>query len=188
MPMVQYANHNGLLTSLPTVEEVLDQHASELGHDLTAYRNHVYRVANLCLAIMGDGGIELEKIAVGAVFHDLGIWTNNTFDYIAPSVAIAHKYLAARGMEGWIPEIEAMIVDHHKIMPSRTDPQSLVESFRRADWIDVSRGLRRFGLPRTFIAAVATAWPNAGFHRRLVQLTIDRFWKHPLNPLPMVKW
>ena len=91
-------------------------------------------------------------------------------------------------MADWIPEIEAMIVDHHKVTPSRANPQLLVESFRRADWIDVSRGLRRFGLPRTFIATVATTWPNAGFHRRLVQLTIDCFWKHPLTPLPMVKW
>ncbi|HEX9382618.1 MAG TPA: HD domain-containing protein [Gemmatimonadaceae bacterium] len=152
------------------------------------YRNHVYRVVNLCLAIMGDSRVEIEKIAVAAVFHDLGIWTNNTFDYIAPSVAIARKHLTARGLAEWIPEIEAMIVDHHKVTPSHANPQPLVESFRRADWIDVSRGLRRFGLPRTFIAAVATTWPSAGFHRRLVQLTIDRFWKHPLTPLPMVKW
>jgi hypothetical protein len=65
---------------------------------------------------------------------------------------------------------------------------NLGDGCRRADWIDVSRGLRRFGVPRPFIAAVATTWPNAGFHRRLVQLTIDRFWKHPLSPLPMVKW
>jgi hypothetical protein len=186
--MVQYANFAGLLTSLPTVEDVLDDHASELGHDFIAYRNHVYRVINLCLAIVGDSRVELDKIAVAAVFHDLGIWTNHTFDYIAPSVAIARKYLAARGMADWIPEIEAMIVDHHKVTPSRASPQSLVEPFRRADWIDVSLGLRRFGLPRPFIAAVTTTWPNAGFHRRLVQLTIDRFWKHPLSPLPMVKW
>ncbi len=186
--MVQYANYAGLLTSLPTVEEVLNDHASALGHDLIAYRNHVYRVVNLCLAIVGDSRVELEKIAVAAVFHDLGIWTSNTFDYIAPSVAIARKHLAARAMADWIPEIEAMIVDHHKVTPSHANPQSLVESFRRADWIDVSLGLRRFALPRTFIAAVAATWPSAGFHRRLVQMTIDRFWKHPLTPLPMVKW
>jgi len=186
--MMPYADNAGLITSLATVEEVLDDHASELGNDLIAYRNHVYRVVNLCLAFAGDRRVELEKIAVAAVFHDLGIWTNNTFDYIAPSVAIARKHLAARGMADWIPEIEAMIVDHHKITPSRADAQSLVEPFRRADWVDVSRGLRRFGLPYTFIAAVATTWPDAGFHRRLVQLTIDRFWKHPLNPLPMVRW
>ena len=60
--MVQCANYAGLLTSLPTVEELLDDHASELGRDLIAYRNHVYRVVNLCLAIMGDSRIELEKI------------------------------------------------------------------------------------------------------------------------------
>jgi HD domain len=186
--MVQNADHASLVTSLPTVEQVLGNHASELGHDFIAYRNHVYRVVNLCVAILGDSRGELEKIAVAAVFHDLGIWTNHTFDYIAPSVALAREHLAARGMADWIPEIEAMIADHHKVTPSHSHPQSLVESFRRADWIDVTRGLRRFDLPRTFIAAVDAAWPNAGFHRRLVQLTIGRFLKHPLTPLPMVKW
>jgi hypothetical protein len=187
-PMAQYANSAGVLRSLPTVEGVLHDHASELGHDLAAYRNHVYRVVNLCLALVGDRHVELEKIAVAAVFHDLGIWTNNTFDYIAPSVALAREHLAARGMADWIPEIEAMIVDHHKVTPSRANPDSLVESFRRADWIDVSLGLRRFGLPRTFMAALDATWPNAGFHRRLVELTIQRFWEHPFTPLPMVKW
>jgi hypothetical protein len=186
--MVQYAAHAGLVTSLPTVDEILDHHASELGHDLIAYRNHVYRVANLCLAIAGEGRCELQKIAVASVFHDLGIWTNKTFDYIAPSVAIAREYLTGQGMADWIPEIEAVIVDHHKVTKSCANPQWLVESFRRADWIDVSRGLRRFGLPSSFFGVVAARWPDAGFHRRLVELTIDRWRKHPLSPLPMVKW
>jgi hypothetical protein len=185
--MVKSSGYSGLLTSLPTVEQVLDDHASELGHDFMAYRNHVYRVVNLCLAIVGDNHVDLEKIAVAAAFHDLGIWTNQTFDYIAPSVAVAREYLAARRLADWMPEIEAMIADHHKITSS-PNPQSLVESFRRADWIDVSHGLRRFGLPRTVVEAVGSRWPDAGFHRRLVTLTIGRFCKHPLSPLPMVKW
>jgi hypothetical protein len=186
--MIQCPDDAGLLTNLPTIEEILDDHASELGRDFIPYRNHVYRVVNLCLAIVGDSRVELEKIAVAAVFHDLGIWTNKTFDYIAPSVAIAREHLTARGMAEWMPEIEAMIANHHKVTTSRANPQLLVESFRRADWIDVSRGLRRFGLSRTFVAVVAARWPDAGFHRRLVELTIDQWWKHPLNPLPMVKW
>src|SRR5688572_19997110 len=187
--MAQYGDAASLRTNIATVSAVLATHASALGRDFIAYRNHVYRVVNLCLAIAGGGDrVALEKIAVAAVFHDLGIWTNHTFDYIDPSVARAREHLAARGMADWVPEIEAMIVNHHKVTPSRAHPQSLVESFRRADWIDVTRGLRRFGLPRAFIAAVDAAWPNAGFHRRLVQLTIDRLWKHPLTPLPMVKW
>ena len=186
--MLQHASQTGLLTNLPTVDKVLGEHTTVLGPDRIGYRNHVYRVVNLCLAIEGDSPVELEKLAVAAVFHDLGIWTDHTFDYIAPSVALAREHLASRGMAGWIPEIEAMIVDHHKVTSSRADEQSLVESFRRADWIDVSRGLRRFGLPRSFVASVTARWPDAGFHRRLVKLTIDRWWKHPLDPLPMVKW
>lgn len=186
--MVQCASDTELVTNFPIVEEVLDAHASELGHDLTPYRNHVYRVANLCLAFIRDRPVELEKIAVAAVFHDLGIWTNRTFDYIAPSVAIAREHLSNRGLADWIPEIEAMIADHHKVTASHSNSESLVESFRRADWIDVTLGLRRFGLSRAFIRTVATTWPDAGFHRRLVQLTIDRWSHHPFSPLPMVKW
>lgn len=57
--------------------------------------------------------------------------------------AIAREYLMARGQADWIAEIERMIADHHKITPSTAIPGSLVEPFRRADWIDVTRGLRR---------------------------------------------
>ena len=186
--MAQNATNVGLLTRLPTVDAVLDDHASELGSDLIGYRNHVYRVVNLCVAIAGDSRVELEKLSVAAVFHDLGIWTDNTFDYIAPSVTLVREHLVARGRADWILEIEAMIENHHKVTSSRAESRSLVESFRRADWIDITRGWRSFGLPRGFIALVAATWPSAGFHRRLVELTMERWWNHPLSPLPMVKW
>lgn len=189
-PVTSATDVQPLLTILPTVDAVLDRHASELGRDLIGYRNHVYRVVNLCVAIVGDtqGEGGSEKVAVAAVFHDLGIWTHHTFDYIAPSAALARQHLTARGRTDWTPEIEAMIVNHHKITSSSGSPQSLVEAFRRADWIDVTLGLRTFGVPRTLVATVNARWPSAGFHRRLVELTMNRWLKHPLSPLPMVKW
>ena len=174
-----------MLTRIPTIDDVLNDHATALGHDFVAYRNHVYRIVNLCVWIVGEG--ELEKIAVAAVFHDLGIWTNGTFDYIAPSIALAHDYLVARAREAWTAEIEGMIADHHKITRSTADPDSLIEAFRRADWIDVTRGLRRFGMPRAFVARLFATWPSAGFHWRLVTLTLGRVRRHPLSPLPMVR-
>src|SRR5262245_13180640 len=116
--MVQHLDDASLVTNLRTVEEVLGSHALELGHDFIAYRNHVYRVVNLCLAIIGGSRVALEKIAIASAFHDLGIWTHRTFDYIAPSVALARHHLAARGQADWMPEIEAMIVNHHKVTPS----------------------------------------------------------------------
>ena len=176
-----------LLTSLSTVDTVLGEHVSEMGYDFVPYRNHVYRVVNLCVAIVGDRS-ELEKIAVAAVFHDLGIWTNKTWDYLEPSAALARRYLAGGEHAKWIPEIERMIIDHHKITPAPATPDGLVESFRRADWVDVTLGMRSFGVPRPFIKSVYEMWPSAGFHWRLVQLTLERFRAHPLTPLPMVRW
>jgi starvation-inducible DNA-binding protein len=144
-----------LLTRIPTIDDVLNGHAMALRDDFLGYRNHVYRLVNLCVAIVGRS--ELEKIAVAAAFHDLGIWTKGTFDYIAPSIALAHDYLAARARQDWTAEIEWMIADHHKITRSTAGLDSLIEAFRRADWIDVTRGLRRFGVPRPFIAGLKGA-------------------------------
>jgi hypothetical protein len=177
--------YGALLTRIPIIDDVLNDHATALRDDFFGYRNHVYRIVNLCVAIVGQS--ELEKIAVAAVFHDLGIWTNGTFDYIAPSIALAHDYLVARAREDWTADIEGMIADHHKITQSTAAPDSLIEAFRRADWIDVTRGLRGFGLPRPFVKGVFATWPSAGFHWRLVTLTLDRFRSHPLTPLPMVR-
>src|SRR5688572_2580549 len=162
-----------LLTRIPTIDDVLSDHATVLREDFVAYRHHAYRVVNLCVAMVGRS--EVEKIAVAAVFHDVGIWTNGTFDYIAPSIALARRYLVARGRADWTAEIEGMIADHQKMTPSTAEAHSLIEVFRRAGWVDVSGGLRRFGIPRRFIARLFGTWPSAGFHWRLVTLTLDRF-------------
>jgi len=175
-----------LVTSIPIVEEVLDHYATALGQDVIGYGNHVHRVVNLCLALTPSGD-NLEKIAVAAAFHDLGIWTDRTWDYIAPSVSLAREYLVACSRADWIPEIEAMIANHHKITRARAHPDWLVEGFRRADWIDVSCGFRRFGVARSFVTSLFATWPSAGFHWRLVEFTVAWFRRHPLRPLPMVR-
>lgn len=80
-----------------------------------------------------------------------------------------------------------MILEHHKISPYRGDSWWLVEPFRRADWIDVSRGLLTFGLSRSVVREIFARWPSAGFHKRLVQLELTRLRTHPWNPLPMMR-
>ena len=175
-----------LLTEIATLDGVLDTHAAELGADGTAYRNHTYRVVNLCVALSSGEPEPLEKFAVAAAFHDLGIWTDGTFDYLQPSIRLAGAHLALSGRAEWMPEITAMILEHHKISAYRGDPGWLVEPFRRADWIDVTR-LRTFGLPRSLLREIFSAWPSAGFHKRLIQLELKRLRTHPWNPLPMVR-
>jgi hypothetical protein len=176
-----------VITAIATLDSVLDAHAVELGCDFAAYRNHTYRLVNLCVALSPHGVEQLEKIAIAAAFHDLGIWTDHTFDYLGPSVRLAAAHLARAGQGAWIPEVTAMILEHHKLSPYRPDRPWLVEPFRRADWVDVSKGLFRFGLPRAFVSEIQSVWPSAGFHTRLVRLELARLRTHPWSPLPMMR-
>ncbi|HKG13577.1 MAG TPA: hypothetical protein VKB12_09555 [Pyrinomonadaceae bacterium] len=176
-----------LLKEIHILDEVLEAHAAELGGDFTAYRNHAYRVVNLCVALSPDGIAQLEKIATAAAFHDLGIWTDHTFDYLRPSVSLACTHLARAGRGEWASEVTEMILQHHKLSTYRGQRHTLVEPLRRADLVDVSKGLFKFGLPRGLVKEIFSAWPSAGFHKRLVRLELDRIRTHPWNPLPMVR-
>ena len=177
-----------LLTEIATLDELLHAHEAVLGGDFSAYRNHTYRVVNLCAALSSAVAPEqLQKMAIAAAFHDLGIWTDGTFDYLQPSVQLAVTHLSHSGRAEWTPEITAMILEHHKISAWRGNPRWLVEPFRRADWVDVTRGLRTFGLSRSLLREIFSTWPSAGFHKRLVQLELKRLQPHPWSPLPMLR-
>jgi len=176
-----------LLTEIPILDEVLHAHVGVLGRDFAGYRNHTYRVVNLCVAQSSGGPEQLEKIAIATAFHDLGIWTDRTFDYLPPSVRLARAYLVGAGRVEWTAEISEMILEHHKISRYRGTPGWLVEPFRRSDWVDVTRGLVTFGLSRSLLREISSMWPSAGFHRRLVDLELTRLRTHPWNPLPMMR-
>lgn len=177
-----------LLEKIGLLDELLERYRGALGADFTAYRNHCSRLVNFCAALSSGEAEALRKIAIAAAFHDLGIWTDRTFDYLPPSERLAEAYLRGEGKAEWTGEVTAMIGQHHKVTPYRRAPAALVEAFRKADMVDVSVGLVRYGLAKAFVTEVLAAFPNAGFHKRLVQLFGQRMLTKPWSPMPMMKW
>jgi len=176
-----------IIPHAPILDDVLKRWRVQIGEDYPGYRNHCYRVLNFCVAFAGDDADTVGKVSVATAFHDLGIWADRTFDYLAPSIRLARDHLAREGRPDWAEEVASMIDGHHKVTRHRAGASPLVEPFRRADWVDVTFGLRSFGLPRPYVRAIRAAFPDEGFHWRLVTLTAERFRAHPLSPLPMVK-
>ena len=166
---------------------MLREYAEVLGGDFRGYAHHTQRVLAFTVAFARPRDEQLERIAIAAAFHDLGIWTDRTFDYLEPSRALARAHLDGIGRPEWVPEIVEMILRHHQVRPYRQRPDWLVEPFRRADWVDVSGGMLTFGLPRAFVRETYARWPSAGFHGRLIRLAVERLRTHPLSPLPMLK-
>ncbi len=170
----------------PLIEDLLQKFQSAIGSDYDKYRNHVYRVFLNCLLLDTNKDNE-DKYAIAAVFHDIGIWTNHTFDYLAPSVEQAKTFLRETNRKNLIEEIKAMIDNHHKISAYRGEHAETVEAFRQADWIDVSLGILTFGADEQSIKANKRKFPTLGFHIFLIKATTKNFFKHPFNPLPMFK-
>ena len=173
---------------IPMVEDIFQQWKAVIGPDYVAYKNHVYRMINFSFSLHDCSGEEREKIVIAGCFHDLGIWTSKTFDYLPPSIALADAYLKEHGLEHWMPEIALMIDQHHKLRKHQDNRYPLVEVFRRGDLVDFSLGIVKFGLPKSYLESVRSRFPNAGFHKRLVQLEARWFTRHPLRPLPVLKW
>lgn len=175
-----------MLANIAQVDELLEEMRTALGTDHDRYRNHVYRVINITDYFVPLKDEQLEQVAIAAAFHDAGIWLDHTFDYLHPSRLRAEEYVRSIGHNEWNNAVSAMIMNHHRVRPVRSNP--LVDAFRRADWIDVSQGVLHFGLPPDLFIALKSFYPFLGFHARLLQLTMHRVSHHPLNPLPMMRW
>ena len=170
------------------VEALLEPWRQTLGCDYQAYRNHIYRLLHYAFYLALPEEDARQKLVIAAVFHDLGIWSEETLDYIPPSVELARHYLREQGQWHWGNEVALMIEMHHKLTAYRGPHAPLVELFRLCDRIDLSWGLIRSGVSASYIARVKQAFPNAGFHRRLCYFGWVYFKRHPFNPLPMFRW
>jgi hypothetical protein len=76
----------------PITDEILTDFALAIGTDLQGYRNHVYRVLNFYCAVSGIQGLPCDAVQIAAAFHDL-TRTDNTLDYLPPSIRLASEYL-----------------------------------------------------------------------------------------------
>jgi hypothetical protein len=160
-----------ILRSLPLVDEILESHRDRAHGDVDgydAYKAHVYRVVNFACALSPAEPASEDKLAIAAAFHDLAAFT--TLDYLVPSIEAQDTWLKKTGRENWSDELALMIAEHHRL--SRYGPTRphapLVEAFRRADLVDVSQGLIRFGLPSSYVKEVRAAFDARVFFKRVI--------------------
>ncbi len=180
-------------THIPFLEALFEPWRTVIGEDYAGYRNHVYRMVQFTWAIKDQQGQPLteddkKKIMIAGVFHDIGIWVDNTLDYLEPSVPPAMQYLQDNQLEDWCDEIRLMITEHHKLRQYNGEHQGIVELFRKGDLVDFSLTAITFNLPKHYIKEMKSALPNAGFHLGLLKKGLKWFLRHPINPVPMMKW
>lgn len=170
----------------PLAEEILESHryrahGDDVGFD--AYKAHVYRVFNFARALSGDAPGRDDKLAIAAAFHDLAAF--DTLDYLAPSIVAQDAWLQRTGRADWSDELAVMVAEHHRFTryAAPRPHADLVEAMRRADLVDVSQGLVRFGLPAAFVKEVRGSFDAGVFFRRVIPAGAVRTVRtlHPLG-------
>ena len=178
------------LTKLNTSEEIIEGilcvHQTQLATHYAKYRNHVYRVFNLALILSNPDEENYKALAIAAAFHDIGIWTDNTFNYLSPSVSLARIYIVQNNLTHLETLVTNIINNHHKLSPYKSN--SFVEAFRKADLIDLSFGLISFGVDAGQQTSLNRSFPLQGFHRFIILQAFKNIVRQPLHPLPMMKW
>jgi hypothetical protein len=172
-----------VVTAHPIVDAVLDRHRGALGDERAAYTNHVYRCMTYHQLLLGFSIPDAAALAWAT--HDLGIWTAGTLDYLAPSADLAAAYADEFDIAD-VDQLRALVTDHHRLLPVRDD--RLTDTFRRADLIDVSHGVLRQGVERSAVRAAVEALPYNGFHAFLAKGLSGYAVRHPLRPLPMMRF
>ena len=160
-----------ILRDVPLAEEILESHrhrarGDDEGYD--AYKAHVYRLLNFARALTPDGPDRDDKLAIAAAFHDLAVF--DTLDYLVPSIQAQDAWLQQTGREAWSDELALIVAEHHRLSRYRSSRPhaALVEAVRRADLVDVSHGLVRFGLPRSYVKEVRAAFDASVFFKRVI--------------------
>ena len=171
-----------VVTSHPIVDAVLDRHRDALGDDMATYRNHVYRCITYHRLLLGASIPDFAALAWAA--HDLGIWTARTFDYLTPSADLAAEHAGEFGITA-VDQLRVLITEHHRL---RRSDDRITETFRKADLVDVSHGLLRNQIGRSAGQAVVAELPYRGFHAFLAKGLAGYAARHPLRPLPMLRW
>lgn len=160
-----------LIRNIPLAEEILEEYRHRADGDdggWDAYKAHVYRVINFARALCPTAPDRDDKLVIAAAFHDLAAF--DTLDYLVPSIQEQDRWLAQTGRHVWSDELALVVAEHHRLSgyPATRPHAELVEAMRRADLIDVSQGLIRFGLPRSYVTEVRAAFDASAFFTRVI--------------------
>jgi hypothetical protein len=165
------------------IDEVLSHHHLALGKDLLGYSGHCYRLLNY-VRFLGMDDRDLPLMEVAIAFHDLGVWTDQTMDYIEPSVKLAEQYVLKEELEIDLQHLRLLIAGHHHLSGIENSP--LAELLRKADLIDLSFGAISCGLPKKVFREIKKHFPYNGFQTMIFKKVALYAISHPLRPFPMM--
>jgi hypothetical protein len=119
-----------------------------------------------------------------AMVHDLGLVARFEVgaNYMMRSAALfARETQKLELSQATREQCQKILTENHRFFARRGQGDPVVEAFRRAVWIEHSRGFRRYGLASAAIRAVFAKFPRDNFDRVLVDFARRTLTREPLT-------
>jgi HD domain len=138
----------------------------------SGFRNHCLRLYEFARQLLRAEGLRFDADTAYAIamVHDLGLVHSAPGDnYLLRSVSIFEERLGSLAKEDAALVRRCLLLNHRVLPVAGAEPA--VEAFRRAVWIEHSRGIKRFGLPKADVEEVFELYPRDN----LDQVLLDFF-------------
>jgi hypothetical protein len=148
---------------------------------------HCVRLFLIAERMAADRALDVDRelLLCATFLHDAGLYTGVTTGdvYVTDSRRLAERTLAPFG---WPSERLALCLDaveQHHAQRSRWKWGAEVELVRRADLVELSRGLVNFGVSRSWLNQLFRELPRKGLYRLIAASLLHRDGRHPANLL-----
>jgi HD domain len=151
---------------------------------------HCVRSFVIAERLAADAGqdIDRELLLCASLLHDVGIFESvatRDHAYVTDGRRVALETVAPFAWPAQRRRLLGDTIEQHHAQTSRDGLGHEVELMRRADLVDVSRGLVSFGLPRSWLRGLSSAVPRRGFYALLAR-EIGRMLRNRPQTLPAV--
>ena len=171
------------------IESILKNYKQIIGNDYEAYRGHCHRIYNYIVLMKRSAELTQQDnyiLEIAIPFHDLGIWTAHTMDYLQPSFEAASTFVKQNKLDVDLFVLKTIIVNHHKL--TFVKDNKLAELLRKADMLDLSFGRLKSSLTKEELDCIKASFPYKGFQLVIFKKLMKHALKNITNPFPMLKW
>ncbi|RMG95175.1 MAG: hypothetical protein D6705_14120 [Deltaproteobacteria bacterium] len=164
-------------------EETFERLSVYEGKGFLHHCKRLFTFATMLLDKEGVDDLDTEVAYAIAMVHDLGLLSEHEegHNYMQRSRALFWRVFADLPL----PEVDPRIVDecllfNHRVFPVPNVTRA-AECFRRAVWVEHTRGLRTYGLPREAVRKVFDTYERDDFDAVLWDFTKRTLRREPLT-------
>ena len=162
--------------------EAVREATGEDGGPMERHGLRVFRIASE-MASRRELEVDREVLLVAGLLHDLGLYelASRGGVYVSDGADFAAELLAPHGWPEERVRLCRDAIERHHELRSQWRAGNEVELIRRADLVDVSAGVVRFGVPRPWLRELFAAVPRDGTYGEVARLLRHALRERPLT-------